>query len=221
MNNNYDDSLKAVEKIHKDIQAEYISFNVLTDDDYARSADFLKLIKNKIKAIEDTRKGLVKPFNDGVKKINTLFKKPIDDITIIKTSLEEKMLLYAKDKAAKELEKQEKLRKEEAEKLKALAEKEKEMASLFGDNKLYADAQINLQKASIAETKEIKIETRVPGQCSTTSIRKKWVYEVVEANKVPAEFLSPDDIKIKRAIDAGLRNIDGIKIYEKEILVSR
>ena len=45
---------------------------------------------------------------------------------------------------------------------------------------------------------------------------KKWVYEVVDESKIPNQFTSPDDKKIKSAIKAGIREIDGTKIYEVE-----
>jgi len=48
----------------------------------AQASDMAKLVSEALKACEDERKNLVKPFNDGVKAINARFKKvttPLDD----------------------------------------------------------------------------------------------------------------------------------------------
>ena len=45
---------------------------------------------------------------------------------------------------------------------------------------------------------------------------KKWVYEIVDEKKIPCPLMSADDKKIKAAIKAGIREIEGIKIYEIE-----
>lgn len=52
----------------------------------------------------------------------------------------------------------------------------------------------------------------------TSSLRKKWTFEIVDAKKVPKQYLSPDPAKIKAAIaladDPATLEIAGIKIFE-------
>ena len=51
--------------------------------------------------------------------------------------------------------------------------------------------------------------------------QKRWTFEVVDINKVPAEFLVVDTSEVNNAISDGVRTIKGLKIYQKETLVVR
>jgi len=53
------------------------------------------------------------------------------------------------------------------------------------------------------------------GEIRTT---RRWVFEIVEVNKVPKEYLMIDSDKVNEAISEGIRNIPGLKIYQKEDL---
>lgn len=46
-------------------------------------------------------------------------------------------------------------------------------------------------------------------------------FEIEDFNKIPREFLKIDETKVKQAIDFGVRNIEGIKIFTTEKLVMR
>ena len=55
-----------------------------------------------------------------------------------------------------------------------------------------------------------------------TSVRKTWVFEVEDPAKVPREFLTVDDVKVRQAMEAqGPENttIPGIKIYQESKIV--
>lgn len=58
-----------------------------------------------------------------------------------------------------------------------------------------------------------KVVTRT--EEATASLRKDWDYELVDLSKVGREWLMLDDKKVKAALRGGLRNIDGLRIYEK------
>jgi hypothetical protein len=45
-----------------------------------------------------------------------------------------------------------------------------------------------------------------------------WTYEIVDEQKVPRVFCTPDSKKINEAIKAGVRLIDGLKIFENKIV---
>jgi phage host-nuclease inhibitor protein Gam len=45
---------------------------------------------------------------------------------------------------------------------------------------------------------------------------KVWKHRIVDASKVPAEYLTVDEKKIAKVVTAGLRNIPGVEIYETE-----
>ena len=50
---------------------------------------------------------------------------------------------------------------------------------------------------------------------------KKWVWELGDENAVPREYLSLNEKKIDEAIKQGVRNIPGIKVFEKEEITMR
>lgn len=48
------------------------------------------------------------------------------------------------------------------------------------------------------------------------SSKKEWHFEIENESLIPRDFLSIDEKKIKKAIDDGVRKIEGIKIFETD-----
>ena len=67
----------------------------------------------------------------------------------------------------------------------------------------------------IAKSREILVED---GKLAKV---KKWVWELENDQLVPREYLSLDEKKIESAIKNGVRNISGIKVFEKEEISMR
>jgi DNA repair exonuclease SbcCD ATPase subunit len=53
------------------------------------------------------------------------------------------------------------------------------------------------------------------------SLRKVWDFDIMDANAIPREFLSIDEKKIRGAIAAGIHEIDGLRIYQRNDLILR
>jgi len=49
-----------------------------------------------------------------------------------------------------------------------------------------------------------------------TSFTKSWTFEVVDLSKVSRKYLMIDEDKVKEAIASGEREINGLRIFEKE-----
>jgi len=49
-----------------------------------------------------------------------------------------------------------------------------------------------------------------------TVVAKRWTFEVVDVNKVPREYLSVNHVLINKAIRDGVREIDGLNIFQVE-----
>ena len=65
----------------------------------------------------------------------------------------------------------------------------------------------------------ISLELKVDdGQLYT---QKKWDFTVDDSKAIPVEYLTLDEKKIKEAIANGVRNIPGVKIFQKEEIVMR
>lgn len=50
------------------------------------------------------------------------------------------------------------------------------------------------------------------------STKKYWEFKIEEEEMIPRKFLSIDEKKIRKAIDSGVRKIDGVKIFETDKL---
>ena len=50
----------------------------------------------------------------------------------------------------------------------------------------------------------------------TTVTSKRWTFEVVDVNKVPREYLVLDNTAVNKAIRNGVREIDGLDIFQVE-----
>lgn len=90
------------------------------------------------------------------------------------------------------------------------------------ENNLKQKLDEYLQKSSstnnaafIAYSKEICVED---GKLTKV---KKWSWELEDEQIIPREYLALDEKKIDEAIKQGVRNIPGIKIFEKEEITMR
>jgi len=175
----------------------------VTDDKSVEDASTgLKVVRDLKKTIENKRKFFVKPLNDHVKRINEFFKSfssPLDQADKI---LNKKILDYQEYKKEQVRKEQEKLRKKLERQENSgilplrLKQKEKEL-------------QEQLSSKTIQYDSGIKVTTR-----------KRWTFEVVDIEKVPREYLIVNDKKVNQAIKKGIRDIPGLKIYQKEKIVT-
>jgi len=49
-----------------------------------------------------------------------------------------------------------------------------------------------------------------------TTVAKRWTFEVVDVNKVPREYLVLDNVAVNKAVRNGVREIDGLDIFQVE-----
>lgn len=58
---------------------------------------------------------------------------------------------------------------------------------------------------------------------SMSSVRKTWTFEIIDKEKMPKEFLMPDEVKIRKFVMANKENgfIDGVRIYQETSVQSR
>jgi len=91
------------------------------------------------------------------------------------------------------------------------------------------EAQRELQKKLDAEAKKAGVEPvqaspidipRAPAvtraESGSAHTRKIWVWELEDFSKVSDEFKSLNEVALNKAIRAGIRSLDGIRIFEKE-----
>jgi len=150
------------------------------------AVDMTAQVKRLWKQIEKKRKELVEAPNQYVKAVNNFARSFQDKLRNIERMLKQKIADYHRA---------------EAEKQKAILEKQ-----LKNMKKGQAD-----QALAIPKEKQI---TRT--ETGAVAYQKKvWDFEIIDESQIPREYLCPNVKKIREAIRMGVREIPGIKIYEK------
>lgn len=154
-------------------------------------------IKSAKSRVEEIRKFFVNPLNDQVRKINAKFKPFTETLEKMEAEVKSKIVVYQTEQEKIRIAEETRLRKlQEAEYAKQVKKAEKK-----GDD-------------APPPPPPVKVEAvKVDG----LSIRKVWDFEIVFIEKIPLEYMIPDEKKIRKVITAGVREIPGIKIFEKSI----
>lgn len=70
-------------------------------------------------------------------------------------------------------------------------------------------------------TKALKVDAAVRTEGVTSSVVKRWTYEVTDIKALPAEMLEVNKGAIQSAIREGKREIPGLRIFQEESLAIR
>jgi hypothetical protein len=160
-----------------------------------------KLIEN---YIEDKRKELTKPILDRKKAIDDLAKSLTKDLTEAVKHLREQILFYEQEQERKRLEELHRLEEERR-------RKEEELKRMQMEGNI---EQIeHIEKLAEIETKAAELSEK------SKNLREVWTFEVVDISLVPREYLVLDETAVRRAIQNGVREIPGLKIFKKAQLV--
>lgn len=82
---------------------------------YQVAADDLSAVKRKQKELEEQRTGIVKPLNEAVKRVNDLFRSPMEFLTKAEGVLKIRMLTYQNEQERKRQEEAARIRREQEE----------------------------------------------------------------------------------------------------------
>jgi hypothetical protein len=202
--------------------------NILIEnnDDVSVAMGFGKSLKDLKKRLEEERTNKVKPFNDHVKEVNARYKPIIEKTDNLCKIIEQKLNVYRI-----------KLQKIEEEKIRRQREEQIRLAEIESQKKLEEavellrkndetsklQASINIEQAVELErnndeirSQEIEVRTKIKTDNSSLTVRKTWEFEVITKADVPIEYLIVDEQKIRKAINSGVRVINGVNIYQKE-----
>ncbi len=160
-----------------------------------------KIAEGKKKA-EAQRKMFTDPLNQSLKAINAFFKNltaPLDEADGI---IRSKVLIFRRaeeERARKEAEELQKKREEEAKKSASQGE----------------------APAFVPPVVAQAPPTTMTAKNGSATVRKIWDFEIENEAEIPREYLVVDSVKIRQAIKDGVREIHGIKIFQKETLSVR
>ena len=228
-------SLKAMVEKAKD-------FSITSAETNTTAIEMASQMAKLKKDLESGRKGVIKDYSDVVNGINTAVK-PIKDLTdkAVK-ALKNKIGAYNAEQAELARRIAQKKAEEDAEERRKVleAERKKDLERQERDRKEAQERKERLDaeaKAAGVEAVEVKIpeivdpgipdpvievpkEVRAGGiqrtAEGTSFVVKTWKFNVVSLDQVPNEFIlkAVDSKTVQKAIDAGIREIPGLDIYE-------
>jgi hypothetical protein len=226
--------LKAFDQLSADLSLMVTPVKALTvkdADSCAKAVAARREVKSWEKKIEEKRKELVAPLNEQVKRINEyakLIANPIGEATAhIDSQLREwERILEAQRQIELKRAHAEKMRMEE-ETRKKIAEQAEEAAALA----MFEVAEKADEVLAKAEAEAIRIEYQAHKLHNDTvkeiksnkvaGSRRVWKFEITDPTQVPSVFLIVNEQAIRAAVNAGTREIPGVRIFEDIIFSSR
>lgn len=178
------------------------------------ASDILSCISSSKKKLEGQRVGLVKPLNDHVKFINSQFKEWMAPLNEADSAVRSKMLTYQQEQnriaAEARAVDDERIRAEHAEQARLTAEAEE------------SGEPIQMMQPPVPAPDIPAMPDRTTrSTLGTTTVRKIWTYEITNESAIPREYLVVDEKKIRAVVKAGIRKIDGVRVFETEQLSVR
>ena len=207
----------------------YSNYAIESAERYRGAAGDLKLIKEKTRELNETRMSLTRPIEDSKKRIIALFKVPLDCLTHAEGIVKRAMISWQSEQEKKrqaEMDRLAEIQRKEAEKLRRQAEKE---AARVGSLKTQKAKDAAAAKAEELKVKAEDVTAIVPEVESKVediagiSTRKVWKFKIIDQNKIPREYMIPDEKYIGQIVrvSKGDREIPGIEIYSEDIISSR
>lgn len=182
---------------------------VTNDEEYAQAVDILSKIAGEKKRIEDARKSLGDPLRLLVEKINGMFKVVTAPFLVADTAIRLKADSYDRAKIEAIRRENERRQREADEK----AKRDLARSVTTGTPPPAAPAPVALT---------IDVPKTVVGSEGGAATRKSnWSFEIVDENLVPREYCKPDEKTIRAFVNAGKRDIPGVRIFEVSGLAVR
>lgn len=209
---------------------------VAIDDDVVagKMGDFIKQLRDCKTKLDSMREEKKKPFAVLSNSVQAFFKGYIEPLDTGMKTIKGRLDTYLIAKEQRERVAREAAARAEREAAEAKARE----AAAAEDARMTGDATASMEQAVQHEAAAVQLEKEAQGKAadltrtrgiygSTTSLRKVWVGEIENRTEINLEalrpYLSEDSLQkaINMAVKAGIREIKGVKIYEKATSVSR
>lgn len=220
------------------------SMSIATAEQYEAGAHELQAIKAKHREIDEARKQLVKPIDEARKRIQDFFRAPLEFLEQAEGIVKQKLTAFqneqerirreeqrrAEEAARKERERLEAQAREAERKAREKAEADRRAAEEAAAAGRAQEAARLAARASATESKAAEkagqleqraaavvapiIEREVP-KVAGLKTREVYKFEIVDASKLPREYLIPDESRIRKVVNAlkADANIPGVRVY--------
>jgi hypothetical protein len=189
------DKEEAIKQSIAETQASVDSIVIEDDGSLQVAAEILGRVKVNTKRLNELEDQLTKPFSDAVKGAKSWFKAQLSPFLEMESSLKRKMGAYM-EAVQKKADEEAKALEIEAAKAAAQAEKKGEPAPVT------APVPVARPASSVQTT------------TGKASAKKPWKYEIVDESKLPRVYLEPNLGAIQRSVREGVREIEGVRIFE-------
>jgi hypothetical protein len=187
---------------------------IKNNEDYTRAGEVLLKIKAIRKRIEET-------FKPIKQKMDAAKKEVLDQEKAADKPLAEAES-YIKPLIASYLAEQERIRKEEEDRLREIARQEEEerrlQEAIAAEQSGEKEAAEEIISAPV-QAPPVVVPKSVP-KVSGVSMSKQWKFRVTDSNKVPRQYLMVDEQKVGGVVRAlkDQANIPGIEIYSVDVV---
>lgn len=221
-------------------------YAVTTPEQYTAGAEDLRRVKAAQKKLEETRQSLADPARLAWQRINDFFKAPAERLIGVELSIKRALTRYADEQARLQREEQRKAEEaaqrerervareaREAEAKAAELRRQAEEAAAAGNAKEAAKLESRAERSEVkADAKAMEsaavvapVISREPPKVAGVTHRTEWKYEILDASKLPAAFLVPDERKIAATVramkqDAGALFGDSVRVYAVRSIAS-
>lgn len=195
------------------------NFIINDDRSYNSAGEMLKQIKAKKKSLDDMRKSLKKPINEAGKRIEDMFREPLNFLLQAEQSYKKSMIKY----------------KETMEYIDCLQQKQKqdrlEILELAKIDAIKTNNEIEFYRIT-NEINELQNNNQLTPKVDGISYRDNWKGEgfdliatikAISEGKAPISIVRFDDIAINQLAKSTKGTIDypGIKFYNDQIIATR
>lgn len=186
----------------------------------AGASDSRSELKRIAAQLEGGRKFFTEPLNELKRRLDNVFKPASLLIEQAIQHVDAAMLDYRAKQAAAAAEAQRKL--DEERKKQEAAEAERQ-ARLAAEARKAQKAGKPVSTAPVpapapAPLPQVTVQAP-PKVVGTTSFRKVTDFEVLDPFQLPRKYLVPDETAIRKDVKAGVKEIPGVRIFEKEVAV--
>lgn len=188
------------------LAVEASAIQVRDDQTVGQAVELAAGAKKLAKALEDRRKAVIADPDDFVRSVNRLVKSYRDRLDRIEADCKRAIGGY---QARVEMERR---------KAQQLADE----AARQAQDRINAEAQAHhVEPVQVAAPIVPTAPTVTRTEAGTGYTKRAWTFEVESEADVPREFCTPDPAKLRNAVASGIREIPGVKIFEKDTVVIR
>lgn len=168
------------------------AFQITTQEQMDYASSYLQRVKALFKELDEQRLAISRPFVKRVKEVQSRFKPALNLLSEVEAVLKNRIQA-------------------------GYAYAQQQQAAAFGQAEA-ALAQGDMPGAALATQQAVAADISLsPG----ISMRYQLKWEVLDVSQLPGICWSPDPAKIQALIDAGHREIPGVRIWEEPILAAR